>query len=216
MGIGPGSVELTSSTITLNECGAGGNGSGGESFSGTAAAPGGDAGDGGGVANSAGTNAIVVRNTLIAQNLPNLGGAPATNMTYEIELGTGQPINVETNIGNPGAETIGFDLAGAFISDGFNLIGMSDGSSGFINGVNADQAGTEASLIDPLLGPLQMNGGFTPTHALLWGSPAIDQGKCFAIRRDQRGLYRPYVFSSISKPPGGDGSDIGAFELHSR
>jgi hypothetical protein len=63
---------------------------------------------------------------------------------------------------------------------------------------------------------IEGNGGFTPTHALFWGSPAIDQGKCFGVHRDQRGRFRPYIYSSISKPPGGDGSDIGAFELETR
>ena len=29
---------------------------------------------------------------------------------------------------------------------------------------------------NPLLSPLQFNGGYTPTHALLPGSPAIDHG----------------------------------------
>jgi hypothetical protein len=58
-----------------------------------------------------------------------------------------------------------------------------------------------------------MNGGFTPTCALFPGSPAIDQGNCFGVHRDQRGRFRPYIYPSISKPPGGDGSDIGAFEL---
>ena len=104
-------------------------------------------------------------------------------------------------------------MAGAFTSDGFNFISTGDGSTGFVNGVNADQVGTDASPLDPLLGPLQMNGGFTPTHALLWGSPAIDQGNCFGIHRDQRGNNRPHNFSGIPQPPGGDGSDIGAFEL---
>ena len=45
---------------------------------------------------------------------------------------------------------------------------------------------------DPLLGPLQDNGGFTLTHALLPGSPAIDTGfpgNCPLF--DQRGYFRP-------------------------
>jgi CSLREA domain-containing protein len=45
---------------------------------------------------------------------------------------------------------------------------------------------------DPMLGPLQNNGGSTWTHALLPGSPAIDTGtndECFAT--DQRGVIRP-------------------------
>ncbi|PWU21747.1 MAG: hypothetical protein C5B50_00910 [Verrucomicrobia bacterium] len=69
----------------------------------------------------------------------------------------------------------------------------------------------KSSPIDPLLGPLQMNGGFTQTHLLLTGSPAIDQGKCFGVHTDQRGHPRPKR-RLVSRAPGGDGSDIGAVE----
>lgn len=53
------------------------------------------------------------------------------------------------------------------------------------------------------LGPLQNNGGFTPTHRLPQGSPAIDAGSntgCPAI--DQRGQARPV----------GATCDVGAIE----
>ncbi|PYI92889.1 MAG: hypothetical protein DMF03_01655, partial [Verrucomicrobia bacterium] len=66
---------------------------------------------------------------------------------------------------------------------------------------------------DPLLGPLQNNGGPTQTHALLPGSPAIDTAAPAGatddlgnpLMIDQRGFPRPY--------PAGGGSDMGAFEL---
>jgi uncharacterized MnhB-related membrane protein len=51
---------------------------------------------------------------------------------------------------------------------GYNL--SSDGAGGYLTGPG-DQIYT-----DPLLGPLQNNGGPTFTHALLPGSPAIDAG----------------------------------------
>ncbi len=54
------------------------------------------------------------------------------------------------------------------------------------------------------LGPLQNNGGPTPTHALLFGSQAIDRasgGACEST--DQRGIRRPQ----------GEGCDIGAYEF---
>lgn len=57
--------------------------------------------------------------------------------------------------------------------------------------------------VDPLLGPLQENGGFTQTMALGAGSPAIDaahDADCPAT--DQRGVTRPQ----------GDHCDIGAYE----
>ena len=70
---------------------------------------------------------------------------------------------------------------------------------------------TNRSSKDPLLGPLDDNGGPTKTHALLEGSPAIDKGKSFEATTDQRGLPRPSNFADIVNAD--DGSDIGAFEL---
>src|SRR6185369_6103828 len=67
--------------------------------------------------------------------------------------------------------------------------------------------------LDPLLGPLQNNGGPTPTMALLPGSPAIDHGTNFGVLPDQRGRARPFDLTGIPNVPGGDGTDIGAFEL---
>jgi len=69
---------------------------------------------------------------------------------------------------------------------------------------------------DPMLGPLQDNGGPTFTHALLPGSPAIDAGKNFgAATTDQRGsgFVRTFDYASIANANGGDGTDIGAFEV---
>jgi hypothetical protein len=63
---------------------------------------------------------------------------------------------------------------------------------------------TDLPNTDPLLGPLQDNGGPTLTHALLEGSPAIDAANTTASPlEDQRGIERPQ----------GADSDIGAFEL---
>jgi hypothetical protein len=57
---------------------------------------------------------------------------------------------------------------------------------------------------EPLLGPLQDNGGPTFTHALLHGSPAIDAANnSGAPATDQRGAPRPQ----------GTTCDIGAYEL---
>jgi hypothetical protein len=200
-----GSLDLTSCTIVLNQTGVGGTGGNSRSFGDppTNAATGGQGGDGGGILNTA-NGTVVMRNTLVAFDLANVGGAGGTNTDYYQSTGP---------IGNSGVDGIGSDLAGDFTSQGFNLISVADGSSGFVEGVNADQVGTVVSPIDPLIGPLQMNGGFTPTHALLPGSPAIDQGNSFLIHTDQCGRRRPYDFSSIPNASGGDGSDIGAFEL---
>jgi hypothetical protein len=59
--------------------------------------------------------------------------------------------------------------------------------------------------VDPLLGPLQNNGGSTRTHALLPGSPAINAGSNpLGLATDQRGADFP-------REAGGR-ADIGAYE----
>ncbi len=88
---------------------------------------------------------------------------------------------------------------GTLSSQGFNLV--SDGSSSFAS--QSDQVNT-----DPLLGPLQDNGGPVFTRALLAGSPAIDAGAAVPLSMDARGVTRPLDGN-------GDGTarnDIGAFE----
>ena len=62
---------------------------------------------------------------------------------------------------------------------------------------------------NPMLGPLADNGGDTPTHALLPGSPAIDVlpvPDC-RVPADQRGEPRPIHISSYAPV-----CDLGAFE----
>ena len=70
-----------------------------------------------------------------------------------------------------------------------------------------------AALLSPGLGPLQNNGGDTDTMALLQGSLAIDAGKSFSLPNDQRGFTRIIDQPLLANASGGDGTDIGAFEL---
>ena len=122
-------------------------------------------------------------------------------------------VDIGDTILNEGASGANiYNDSGTVTSDGYNL--SSDGGSGFLTATN-DQINT-----DPKLGPLQNNGGPTPTYALLPGSPAIDQGKRDAIPAlardsDQRGRTRPTDNPDIANATGGDGSDIGAFEVQS-
>jgi len=96
------------------------------------------------------------------------------------------------------------DLDGSFISSGANFIGDAGNSGGFVNGVNLDAVGTTGSPFDPVVGPLQDNGGPTQTHALLAGSPALDAGDNSGGEPvDQRGGRRPTDSTA----------DIGAFEV---
>jgi predicted outer membrane repeat protein len=74
--------------------------------------------------------------------------------------------NTVVNAGPPGQNI--FNNGGTITSLGYNL--SSDDGGGYLTGTG-DQINT-----DPLLGPLQDNGGPTLTHELLPSSPAIDAG----------------------------------------
>jgi hypothetical protein len=104
------------------------------------------------------------------------------------------------NAGNSG-ENI-FNGGGTVTSLGYNV--GSDNGGGFLIGPG-DQINT-----DPMLGPLQGNGGPTFTHALLPGSPAIDAGDPNFTPPpfyDQRGLGFPRVVNGRI--------DKGSFEVQS-
>jgi len=96
----------------------------------------------------------------------------------------------------------GPDYSGQVTSLGYNLVGNTSGNTGF-------NEPTDLLNQNPLLGPLQDNGGPTFTHALLMGSPAIDAGNS-TLTTDQRGFARPVDIPSY--PNAANGSDIGAFE----
>lgn len=103
----------------------------------------------------------------------------------------------------------GPDVFGTVSSLGFNLIGETDGSTGFNR--PTDLTGTSSSPLNPKLGPLANNGGPTLTQALPPGSPAIDKG-------DDSVLLPPLSLTTDQRGPGfprkvGLHVDIGAFEL---
>jgi CSLREA domain-containing protein len=108
----------------------------------------------------------------------------------------------------------GVDAKGAFISQGFNLIGVADFATGFT--ATGDLVGTTAAPLDAKLGSLQNNGGPTDTMTLLTNSPALDQGKSFGLTTDQRNRTRPLDDPAIAPATGGDNSDIGSFESAGR
>lgn len=84
---------------------------------------------------------------------------------------------------------------------------FSDASCSFSSGTDNQVS------IDPLLGPLQNNGGPTETHALLGLSPAIDAGDTICtITFDQRGEFRPVNIVGLSPIDAQARCDIGSFE----
>jgi hypothetical protein len=111
-------------------------------------------------------------------------------------LQTRDTLLAQNTVDGPGSNS-GPDLSGDLGSLGHNLVGNSQGGSGY--------EATDLLDVDPLLGPLQNNGGLTETMALLPGSPAIDAGdNTDAPEWDQRGPGYPRIVNGII--------DIGAFE----
>jgi hypothetical protein len=137
---------------------------------------------GGGISNYSG--GVQIANSTISGNSAGSGGGISNVAQYGalIELG-----NTILNAGAFG-ENI-FNNGGTVTSHGYNV--CSDDGGGYLNGPG-DQINTE-----PLLGPLQNNGGLTFTHMPLPGSPAIDAGDPNFTPppfRDQRGPCFHRVF----------------------
>jgi hypothetical protein len=172
--------------------------------------------NGGGIQTSSNTE---ITNTTFSGNIADRGGAIGnsgdailTNVTITnntaamdgggiLQFGSGSSSTLQNTIiaNNPGGDCAATMLP---TSAGSNI--DSDGSCNLTD--PTDLPGT-----DPMLAPLGDNGGFTPTHALMDGSPAIDMvtNACPPPTADQRG---------VSRPQDGDGDsdakcDSGAFEL---
>ena len=130
-------------------------------------------------------------------------------------LAIGSTVIKEGIIHEP-ADGIDIYSRGTVISLGYNLTTQAAGGNdktgpgGFFN------AAGDIRNTDPHLGPLEDNGGPTLTRALLHGSPAINKGKNFGgLTTDQRGVefVRTFDEPTVRNAKGGDGTDIGAFEL---
>jgi hypothetical protein len=195
------------------------------------------AGKQGGGLNFQGLTGLIQNSTLSGNSTPpdGLGGSALLNITFQAEssLLTLTACTIARNSGSPfGAVQIaavpfnagltnlmlstlvGSNSSPNFLLDGTNLVFVSlghnldsDGTSGLVNGVNGDIVGTSAAVINPVIGPLDDNGGPTLTHALLPGSPALGTGSCVdatsaPLLIDQRTFPRPRI----------TGCDIGAFE----
>jgi hypothetical protein len=229
-----GSVTITDSTLSGNSADAGGEG-GGFYNAGTvtfrnSTVSGNSCGDatidfesqGAGIFNEA-RSTVTIINSSVANNTTGTGSQGAgiyNNGTLNLSCSTiagnangagGTAGGIFNNAGTvTAANTIiarnsanaAADFFGALASQGFNLIGDTTGSSGAI--------ASDMINVDPKLGPLQNNGGFTQTMALLFGSPAIDHGdpafnpNAFnpPINTDQHGLAR--VINGVI--------DVGSFE----
>jgi hypothetical protein len=89
-----------------------------------------------------------------------------------------------TVLKNPNGDNCGASGPGQVVSEDGNV--SSDGSCQAIFTKSHDQNAT-----DPQLGPLTFNGGPTPTHLPLPGSPVVDEGVATIVNADQRRVPRP-------------------------
>jgi hypothetical protein len=174
---GLGGGISNSGTLTMTNCTISGNSAHGSTFKG--------GGVGGGIYN--GNGSADVSNSTLSGNQADVHGGSIYGGTFDIGnsiLNGGSPENIST---------------ATVTSHGYNV--CSDDGGGFLNGPG-DQINT-----DPMIGPLQDNGGPTLTHALLPSSPAINAGDPNFTPppfNDQRGAPFVRVFNGRI--------DIGSFE----
>lgn len=186
--------------------------------------------NGGAILNAA-TGSLTIKNSTLSANFANLSGGAMTNLgtvgLNNVTIANNVADNNQDGLGDGGglrnsagvatlANTLlagnqdlspvqrHADCSGVLASKGHNLVQSVNGCS-----LQGNSTGNLTGLA-PQLAALQDNGGYTPTHALLAGSPAIDAGNpaapgssntaCEAT--DQRGSLRPI----------GLACDIGAYE----
>jgi hypothetical protein len=185
-----------------------------------------NAGRGGGMANAVNAEVTVDRstisdNTATGADVSSAGGLEVDGMPFSITSST-----IVHNTAASGANLAvedGSTLKNSIVSN------PAGGGGDCSTGANLTSAGynladdatchllafSDKPSTDPMLAAsLGDNGGPTQTYALLPGSPAIDGGQGSTGEAvDQRGITRPSDLASTNNAPGGDGTDIGAFEL---
>lgn len=169
--------------------------------------------DDGGAFFVTGTSTMTIENSTMSDNhSAKDGGALVTGSGSSAVV----TIYNSTVANNTSATGAALSRYGGSITVKSSIVANSDGNcSGVTNGDFNLEFGTACGFgvsADPLLGPLQDNGGPTWTHAIPEGSPAVDAGHANGLGLDQRGLARTVDVTTASAS-GGDETDIGAFEL---
>lgn len=220
-----GSVQILSSALYGNQATGGNAGSGGN----------GGSGRGGAIYNDGGT--VAVTNSTFSDNAvysgagiivpSSFGGAifsrngsttvHNSTITNTTAATSGRGIYILADQGTASADIRSTIIGQAEMSalrPEFQAVPVAESDQLMITGDNnliRSQGGFHSITVstdDPQLGPLQNNGGPTPTHALGETSPAINMGDNLqGLATDQRGIGFTRVVSGIA--------DIGAFELQS-
>ena len=193
--VNDGTMTVTKSTISYN-FGRGGGGilNGGKVIISDSTLAGNTAYYGGAIGND---GTLMIINSTISGNSASIGSPIDNRDTLTITNSTisGNEAQYGSTIYNEGLLKVfnsivstslsQGDCSGSTFDGGHNI--SSDNTCGF------DPANDSMPNTDPLLGPLQDNGGLTWTHALLWGSPAIDAGdNAQCPPTDQRGITRSF------------------------
>ena len=157
---------------------------------------------------------LIVTNSTISNNTVNTTIRSAGGITIGSGTATIRNSIIAANVGNGTLP----DVFGSFtLTDGGNnVIGNVGTATGFAQ--SGDQTGTGGSPLNPKLAALTINGGKTPTHALLQSSPAANMGNNCVLTNvctlpvstgsivfDQRGV-------GFSRNVGGT-VDVGSFEV---
>jgi subtilisin-like proprotein convertase family protein len=161
---------------------------------------------GGGLHNTGTGAAAELTNVTVSNNTASTGGGGIQNIsgTLAIKFSTISNNSAPALNRSSGSVTVGNSIlaqdvgnacGGTITSVGYNIDkGNSCGFSGTQDLTNTD----------PELGPLQDNGGNSPTRAIAFSSPAVDSAAvCPPPATDQRGMGRPQ----------GNACDRGAYEV---
>jgi parallel beta-helix repeat protein/predicted outer membrane repeat protein len=179
-----GGIFVLNSTLTVQD----------GTFSGNSAT-----GNGGGISVS-GTSTLMVQSSTLSANT-----AATTGGGIFVQGGGTHTVSNTLIAGNTAPAGAGPDLAGPETTVSDCLIGILD-TAAVITTASHNVTGTPANPLNPVLGPLQNNGGPTQTIALRAGSPAIDAGNNASVpagqTADQAGHNR--IVNNIV--------DIGAYE----
>jgi Putative Ig domain/Carboxypeptidase regulatory-like domain len=147
-----------------------------------------------------GANSPLLRNVTVANNTATSSGG---GIRY-VRTFAGSSFSLQNTIVANNTAPTGTDAIGDFNSLGNNLIGTTNGSTGFIDGTNDDIAGTSANPISANLETFTNHGGQTSTQPPLPSSRAINNGADNGLLTDQRGIARNI----------GGRTDIGAVEFN--
>ncbi|HEY1379509.1 MAG TPA: right-handed parallel beta-helix repeat-containing protein, partial [Gemmataceae bacterium] len=216
-----GTLTIENSTIAGNRS-TGGGGSGGIGFFGRggisihdSTISGNTGAGGGGIALTSFVGGAFIQDTTITRNAATAttgaqGGGIAAS-TSGLRAGQVSSVTLLNTIvaGNTSASgrpdiSAGTGSGQPTVFAQYCLFGVADAVT-LSAGSASNLTGTAAAPLDPKLGPLADNGGSTFTHALLAGSPALNQGANYynpVPGTDQRGLARQV----------GPAADIGAYE----